>query len=183
MTYFLLLHGYAPHWRGNVEHLAVDGYYMSRCLHSTLHVPCKALLCLRRCLQALLCGEYVLEWSVNADASRAALWNTWVTLSGEIFALAGEHCTTCMHNVSKLAGVCVLWLWIQKRLCPSFQISFVKIAKLNLKKKKEAAPAVFANRCALVCYDMSRLNSVWATVGVVMPLNVRWWIPKPKMQC
>lgn len=54
------LHRSAPYWRGNVEHLAADGYYTSSCLHSAQHAPCEALLCLRTCVKSWLCGRYVL---------------------------------------------------------------------------------------------------------------------------
>lgn len=142
----LVLCCFAPQWRGNVEHLVTDDYYTSSCLHSTQHAPCNTLLCLRRCVKGLLCGRYVLERSVNAGPSRAALWNTWVTLSGVILALAGEHGTACMRNVSKLAE-CLCSLAVDPEKALSYFSNIIcKNCKTEPKKKKpyqqSAKPAV-----------------------------------------
>lgn len=138
-THILLFYSFTPQWRGNVEHLAADGYYTSSCLHSAQHAPCNTLLCLRRCVKGLLCGRYVLDWSVNARASRAALWNTWVTLSGVILALAGELGTACIRNVSKLAEcLCTLAVDPEKALS-YFSNIICKNCKTELKKRSRTS--------------------------------------------
>lgn len=111
-----------------------SGNYVSSCLPSALHAQCKALLCLRRRVKGWLCGQ---EWSVNAGASRALLWNTWVTPSGVILVLAGEH---RYRTHARRVQACTLFVFFgcgcRKRLRLAFQISFVKIGgKMNLKKR------------------------------------------------
>lgn len=135
----------APHWRENVRHLEADGYHESGCLHSAQPTPCKALLCSRSCVKVSLCGRYVLERSVSVRASRAALWNTWATLSGVILALAGEHSTTCMRNVSKLAG-CLCSLAADPEKVLSYISNIIcKNCKTQLKKKKTPDQQVVQN--------------------------------------
>lgn len=149
---FPVLCGYAPHWRGNVKHLAADGYYTSSCLHSARHAPCKGLLCLRRCVKGSLCGRYVLEWSVNAGVSRAVLWNTWVTLIGVILALAGEHGTTWMHNVSKLAE-CLCSLAADPEQALSYFSNIIcKNCKNEVEKKRSRTSRLRKPSCTRVLW-------------------------------
>lgn len=134
------LHCSAPHWSENVEHLAADGYY------------CKALLCSRRCVKGSLYGRYVLEWSVNAGASRAALWSTWVTLRGVILALAGEPGTACMRNVSKLAE-CLCSLAVDPENALSYFSNIIcKNFKTELKKKRSRTSSLSKPPCARVLW-------------------------------
>lgn len=116
------------------------------------HAPCKALLCLRRCVKGSVCGRYVLERSVNARTWRAALWNTWVTLSGVILALAGEHGAACMRNVSKLAECLYSLATDPENALSYFSNIICKNCKTEVKKKRVCSGSLHRPPCARVLW-------------------------------
>lgn len=126
---------FVPHMRRNAEHLATTcpAVCLPRCTRSVKLFCAWGGVWKGGCVAAM-CSE----WSVNAGASRALLWNTWVTPRSVVLVLAGEH---RYRTYAWRVQACTLFVFFgcgsRKRLRLAFQISFVKIGgKMNLRKRR-----------------------------------------------